>query len=51
MSIANNEKIDIISQDFLVYISHLQEAYNNIEESEEKTIIQVNNKCIQFIII
>lgn len=41
MSLGNDEKVDILSRDLLVYISHLQEAYYNISESEEKIIIQV----------
>lgn len=32
---------DILSQDILVYITHLEEAINDIEESDEKIIIQV----------
>ncbi|KAF0765602.1 DUF4485 domain-containing protein [Aphis craccivora] len=40
MSFIDDEKCNILSQDLLVYITHLEEAFNNIEESEEKIIIQ-----------
>jgi hypothetical protein len=43
MSILNDDiKLNILSQDLLVYISHLEESFNEIDESDEKTIIQVN---------
>lgn len=42
MSAIDEKKLNILSQDLLVYISHLEESYNRIEESEEKTIVQVD---------
>lgn len=48
MSILNEDaKFNILSQDLLVYITHLEEALIEIDESEEKFIIQVNStiKC------
>lgn len=39
--INDDDKSDILSQDLFIYITHLEEAFNEIEESEEKTIIQV----------
>jgi len=42
MSVTDEQKINILSQDLLVYISHLEESYNRIEESEEKIIVQVD---------
>jgi len=41
MSATDNQKLNILSQDLLVYISHLEDSYNHIEESEEKIIVQV----------
>lgn len=38
--------INILAQDLLVYITYLEEAFNEIEESDEKSIIQVNVKCM-----
>ncbi|XP_060845323.1 uncharacterized protein LOC132924898 [Rhopalosiphum padi] len=40
MSIIDDEKFNILSQDLLVYITHLEEAFISIEDSEEKIIIQ-----------
>jgi len=45
MSFIDDEKCNILSQDLLVYITYLEEAFNNIEESEEKIIIQVDRIC------
>lgn len=43
MSNINDEvKLNILGQDLLIYITHLAEAFYEIDESEEKTIIQVN---------
>jgi hypothetical protein len=42
MSIIDDEKFNILSQDLLVYITHLEEAFISIEDSEEKIIIQVD---------
>lgn len=41
----NDAKSNTLSQDLLVYITHLEEAFNDIEDSDEKTIIQVNPIC------
>lgn len=43
MTLANDEEdlFKKFSHDFLVYITHLEEVFNKIEESEEKIIIQV----------
>jgi hypothetical protein len=49
MSFVDEEKFNILSQDLLVYITHLEEAFNSIGESEEKIIIQVDR--IVFLII
>lgn len=46
MSVIDEQKLNILSQDLLVYISHLEESYNSIEESEEKIIVQVNRNYI-----
>lgn len=46
----DDKKLDILSQDLLVYITHLEKAFNEIEESEEKTIIQVDEYFFNFII-
>ncbi|VVC40288.1 Domain of unknown function DUF4485 [Cinara cedri] len=35
----DDQKSYVLSQDLLIYISHLEEAYNEIEQSDEKTII------------
>lgn len=37
----DDQNSNILSQDLLIYISHLEEAYNEIEQSDEKTIILV----------
>lgn len=37
--------LNTLSQDLLLYITHLEEAFNDVEESEEKTIIQVDRYC------
>lgn len=44
MPSANNEedRFKYLSHDLLIYLTYLEEAYNEIEESEEKVIIQVN---------
>lgn len=44
MSTAINEEDQFkkLSHDLLVFLTHLETAYNEIEESEEKEIIQVN---------
>ena len=42
MTAIDEQKLNILSQDLLVYISHLEESYNHIEESEEKIIVQVD---------
>jgi len=42
MSLLNDEKFENLSQDLVVYMSYLHETHFNIEESEEKMIIQVN---------
>jgi len=49
MSFVDDEKLNILSQDLLVYITHLEEAFNGIVESEEKIITQVDR--IPFFII
>lgn len=36
------EQFKKYSHDLLVYLTHLQESFGKIEESEEKIIIQVN---------
>ncbi|CAI6364490.1 unnamed protein product [Macrosiphum euphorbiae] len=40
MTAIDEKKLNILSQDLLVYISHLEESYNHIEVSEEKIIVQ-----------
>lgn len=42
MSVINDDKTNILVHDLLVYMTHLENAFNEIEESEEKNIIQVN---------
>jgi len=42
MTAIDEKKLNILSQDLLVYITHLEDSYNHIEESEEKTIVQVD---------
>lgn len=44
MSTLNSEEEQFkrLSHDYLVYLTYLEAAYNEIEESEEKKIIQVN---------
>lgn len=45
MSFINENNIKSnLSRDLLLYITHLEEALDEIEESEEKKIIQVGNK-------
>lgn len=41
----DDAKSNTLSQDLLVYISGLEQAFNDIEDSDEKTIIQVNRNC------
>lgn len=38
----NDAKSNSLSQDLLVYISCMEQEFNSIEDSDEKTIILVN---------
>lgn len=43
---ADDLKSRVLSQDLLIYITHLEKAFSEIEESDEKNIIQVPKQRI-----